>query len=140
VPEDIFRYHAISFGGSDAGRLRRHVTVVKALHDLFHSAGLYPVMNGPFQCLSHVNSILHRRRPADLLIDGDNCDKFCIDVTVVSPLSDAKTTASQGKTCGLLAAVAVKDKISKHKGSCESAGKGFMSFAVDVCGQADSAA
>jgi hypothetical protein len=38
--EDIFRYHPLSCGGSDADRFRRHETVVKALHNLSHSAGL----------------------------------------------------------------------------------------------------
>ena len=61
---------------------------------------------------------------------GDDFDRDCVDVTVVSPLTTNQREVEVGK-----AAQRAEDrKISKHRAACEAAGLGFKAFAVDVFG------
>jgi hypothetical protein len=58
-------------------------------------AGLHPVIDAPVKCLGVTNGIV---RPADLLVDGDNNVRMCLDITVVSPfLASASRPFQVGK-------------------------------------------
>jgi hypothetical protein len=111
---DIFHYHALSCGGSGSGILRRHEIFVHALNELAQAAGFYPIMNAPVKCLRYEESGVHWLKPADVLIDGEDVDRCCVDVIIVSPLSDTKAKHADDQICGKLVATAAHNKICKH--------------------------
>jgi len=63
--------------------------------------------------------------------------RFCVDVTIGSPLSEAKATTPEGRCPGFLATARAKNKIDKHDGACSLAGMRFQPFSVDTCGMLD---
>jgi hypothetical protein len=134
---DIFGYHALSCGGVGSRRTRRHNTVVDALYDISQGSGFHPTANAPVQCLETTVNNVTMLRPADLLIDGDARKQVCVDVTIVSPLSMAKSVLPEGRVPGFLAKDAAKRKIEKHALACTRAEFEFIPFALDVCGAAD---
>jgi hypothetical protein len=79
---DKFGYHCLTHNGTCNGKHARHQTVVRAFHDLAIVSGMHPVIDTPIKCLGEKNGVL---RPADLLVDGDNDVRMCLDITVVSP-------------------------------------------------------
>jgi hypothetical protein len=134
---DIFHYHALSCGGSGSGRLRRHEIFVRALNDLAQAAGFHPIMNAPVKCLRYEKNGVRWLKPADVLIDGEDVDRCCVDVTIVSPLSATKAKHSEGQICGKLVATAADSKVGKHQEDCVRSGMEFLPFAIDVCGVTD---
>jgi hypothetical protein len=62
---------------------------------------------------------------------GDDFDRDCVDVTVVSPLV---TNRQPQVVVGKMAEEAHRGKVNKHLRACEDAGYGFRAFAVDVFG------
>jgi hypothetical protein len=70
-------------------------------------------------------------RPADLLISGDDFDRDCVDVTVVSPII---TNNQPEVVVGKKAEEAERRKYTKHQAACENSGFGFKAFATDVFG------
>jgi hypothetical protein len=67
-------------------------------------------------------------------------DRCCVDVTVVSPLSETKAKHPEGRVGGQLAATRARHKVGKHQVDCVRNGMEFLPFSVDVCGMIDSAA
>jgi hypothetical protein len=126
---DEFGYHALICGGTGNLRKSRHDVVRDALYDLGIRAGFNPVKDASVHCLGLTSS--HTLRPADLLVRGDDYDRDCIDVTVVSPL---RKTMSAGFTPGLAASTAERGKYVKHEAACNLANYGFKAFAADVFG------
>ena len=137
---DPFGYHALSCGGVGSLRTARHEIMVRALTDLAQVSGFCPAMNTQVQCLGESTTGSHYYRPADILINGDNHQRICVDITIVSPLSDSKSTLRDGKDVGFLVTKAAENKILKHSDACSSADLGFIPFALDVCGVIDLAA
>ena len=128
----------------EKGNLRcsRHNLVVYALVDLANLARLTPDRSGKFQYLRICSETgdVEAIRPGDLVVDGDNSNNYrriCIDVTIGSPLSEAKADSSEGTIPGKLAVKAASDKIEKNRVPCELVGKEFVAFSVDVCGTID---
>ncbi len=89
-------------------------------------------------CVEDARGRIQNLRPADLLVDGDTFDRrLCVDVTIVSPLSQAKSGISQGRDIGKLVDQKAKEKVNKHDQACAAAGYDFQPFAMDVCGVVD---
>jgi hypothetical protein len=68
----------------------------------------------------------------DVLIDGEDVDFYCVDVTIVSPLTVTKAKHPEGQICGKLIATAAHRKIGKHQEDCVRTGIEFLPFAIDV--------
>jgi hypothetical protein len=135
---DKYGYHLFSCSGSNNLRIDRHETVLKALHSLALAAGFNPKMNASVRCLGEVvRNGVQLLKPADLLIEGDEFPKTCVDVTIVSPLSSAKINTSDGIKIGSLVLRAAKEKQAKYLNRCEESQMGFLPFALDVCGISD---
>jgi hypothetical protein len=125
---DVYGYHCLVCRGH---LLPRHNTVRDALFDLMQKARFFPVKDAPVSCLGHRSGQLTALRPADLLVAGDDFERDCVDVTVVSPI----TTTNQAEVViGKAAEDAELRKYRKHQEACEQAGFGFKAFAVDVFG------
>jgi hypothetical protein len=125
---DIYGYHALVCRGH---QLPRHNTVRDALYDLLFKARFDPVKDAPVTCLGMQNGRPAAFRPADILMAGDDFDRDCVDVTVVSPLVSNRQPAV---VVGRAATRAAARKVAKHSAACERAGLGFKAFAVDVFG------
>ena len=125
---DIYGYHALVCRGH---MLSRHNMVRDALFELMLKARFDPMKDAPVTCLGMQSGRPAAFRPADILMAGDDFDRDCVDVTVVSPLvSNNQREVEVGK-----AAQSAEDrKIAKHQAACEAAGYGFKAFAVDVFG------
>jgi hypothetical protein len=137
---DRFGYHALSCKCEGNLVIPRHEGVVLAVGELAREAGLVPVVNAPVTCLGVSSSGTHLYRPADVLLNGPNgLRRDCVDVTVTSSLTRARSATRAGQVPGALVATAAVAKIDKHRRSCLLAGKGFTPFAVDVCGMIDAA-
>ena len=123
---DIYGYHALVCKGH---LLSRHNTVRDALYDLMVKARFNPMKDAPVTCLGMQSGRPTAFRPADILMAGDDFDRDCVDVTVVSPLvTNHQRVVEVGK-----AAQAAEDrKFAKHRAACEMAGLGFKAFALDV--------
>ena len=125
---DIYGYHALVCGGH---LLPRHNTVRDALYDLMSKARFDPRKDADVTCLGTISGRPAAFRPADILMAGDDFDKDCVDVTVVSPLCSTRQPEVE---VGKAAQRAEKNKINKHLAACEAAGYGFKAFAIDVFG------
>jgi hypothetical protein len=137
---DIFGYHALSCEGAGGHLTARHAVVQNALCGLAQYCGFHPRKEAVTVVWQDSQGRLKHLRPADLLVDGDSFDrKLCIDVTIVSPLSEARAKKPEGRL-GKLVDQAAKNKINKHQEACVAAGYDFEPFAVDVCGVVDGAA
>jgi len=137
---DPFGFHALSCGSSGCGRYARHQAVVHALADLAQAAGFGPpsrTTRSHVQCpaWSSSNRDPQLLQPADLFLIDDQF--LCLDVTIVSPLSFAKSRTTDGRVLGQALLSAVRGKINKHKRACEASGKEFIPFALDTCGITD---
>jgi hypothetical protein len=121
-------YHHVTCTGTCNLNHSRHQEVVHAYKDLSVVAGLHPVMDAPVRCLGVTNGVI---RPADLLIDGDDNIRMCLDITIVSPfLSSAPRPLQVGKA----AKDAEQKKYKKNAGPCELASFDFRACAADVLG------
>ena len=88
VMMDKFGYHILACRGDRNMCKARHDLVRDALSDLAGKCDFNPVKDAPVNCLGFSsNGVLHRYRPADLQIRGNDFNRDCIDVTVVSPIS-----------------------------------------------------
>jgi hypothetical protein len=125
---DPMGYHNVTCIGSCNANHERHQIVVRAYNDLAVVAGLHPVMDAPVKCLGVTNGIV---RPADLLVDGDNNVRMCVDVTVVSPFL---ASASRPFQVGKAATDAETKKYKKNLEPCELSSYDFMACAADVLG------
>lgn len=137
---DPFGYHALSCSGPGCGRFSRHEVVVNALAHLAQSAGFGPpsqTTNSSFQCPSWFSpdQAPRRLRPADIYLIDDQ--HLCVDVTIVSPLSHAKSMTPAGRILGKTLLSAVAEKFYKHGQPCTELGKEFIPFALDSCGLTD---
>jgi hypothetical protein len=125
---DEFGYHALVCRGH---LLPRHNLVRDALFDLLQKAKFHPVKDAPVTCLGLKQGRVAHYRPADLLIAGDDYERECLDVTVVSPL----ITSNQPVVVpGAKAELEGRHKHQKHQRPCEESGFGFRAFAIDVFG------
>ena len=68
---------------------------------------------------------------------GDAQPLACVDVTVVSPLTEAKSLTAEGRIPGKAASNAARAKHIKHEIPCTNDGKEFIAFACDVTGMID---
>jgi hypothetical protein len=125
---DMYGYHALVCRGH---MLSRHNTVRDALFDLMLKARFDPVKDAPVTCLGMQSGRPAAFRPADILMAGDDFDRDCVDVTVVSPLV---TNNQREVEVGKAAQSAEDRKVAKHNAACEAARYGFKAFAVDVFG------
>ena len=111
--------------------LSRHNLVRDALFDLTLKARFDPVRDAEVTCLGFRSNQQAALRPADLLVAGDDFNRDCVDVTVVSPIVSRVqpeiVVGKKAEDAGVL-------KIRKHQQACEAAGFGFKAFAVDVFG------
>ena len=125
---DVFGYHSLVCGGHF---LSRHNLVRDALFDLTLKARFDPVRDAEVTCLGFRSNQQAALRPADLLVAGDDFNRDCVDVTVVSPIVSRVqpeiVVGKKAEDAGVL-------KIRKHQQACEAAGFGFKAFAVDVFG------
>ena len=138
---DVFGYHALSCEGSGNHMVARHTVLQNALCGLAQYCGLHPRKEAVTCVWQATNGGVKHLRPADLLVDGDTFDrKLCVDVTIVSPLSLAKSATAAGRDLGKLVQQKAKEKIRKHQEPCTAAGYDFQPFALDVCGVVDSEA
>jgi hypothetical protein len=128
VPMDIYGYHAMLCNGHLLGR---HNLVRDALYDLMVKARFHPIKDAQVTCLGNRHEQLSNFRPADLLVAGDDFEKDCIDITVVSPIVSNNQPAI---VVGVKAETAERLKYQKHQVACEQAGLGFQAFAIDVFG------
>jgi hypothetical protein len=125
---DVYGYHALVCRGHMLGR---HNMVRDALYDLLVKARFDPVKDAPVTCLGMQSGRPTAFRPADILMAGDDFDRDCVDVTVVSPLvTNNQPVVEVGKK----AQQAEDLKVRKHLAACEMAGLGFKTFALDVFG------
>ena len=125
---DIYGYHALVCKGHFLGR---HNTVRDALFDLMVYGRFDPVKDAPVSCLGYRHDKPTMLRPADILMAGEDFDRDCVDVTVVSPL----VTNNQPEiVVGDAAQKAEARKLEKHLLACETANFGFQPFAIDVFG------
>ena len=125
---DIYGYHAYCC----SGHLHpRHQLVQKALAHCMSKAGFFPETDAHVTCLGHRNGQLTAFRPADILMAGDDFERDCVDVTVVSPI---KKRNPYDLVVGKTAEDAELVKYNKHAIPCENAGFGFKAFAIDVFG------
>jgi hypothetical protein len=131
---DMFGYHSLSCLGVGNGLFARHDTVLTTLVDQAAACGLNPQKNAKVTCLGE-RSRFGRRflRPADLLLD-DAGYKTCVDVTIVSPLSQARSVTLCGRVLGACMLHQATLKMDKHLAACNDAGYEFLPFALDVCG------
>jgi hypothetical protein len=125
---DEYGYHALVCRGH---MLPRHNLVRDALFDLLQKARFHPVKDAPVTCLGYRRGQPTHFRPADLLIAGDDYERDCVDVTVVSPLVSGNQPAV---VVGAKAERESRNKHAKHQVACEEAGFGFRAFAIDVFG------
>jgi hypothetical protein len=125
---DKFGYHIVTCLGTCNGNHARHQTVLHAYNDLAMVAGLHPIMDAPVKCLGVKNGVL---RPADLLVDGKNNVRMCVDITVVSPFLVADSRPFQ---VGKAAKDAETKKYTKNSEPCESSSYDFRACASDVLG------
>ena len=72
-------------------------------------------------------------RPADLLINGVNGGRSCVDCTIVSPIRSS-INPSLHFVPGLAALNAQEDKYDKHLTATNAAHLGFHAFASDCFG------
>jgi hypothetical protein len=128
VPMDIYGYHSMICNGHLLGR---HNLVRDALFDIMMKARFNPVKDAQVTCLGLRHGQLTNFRPADLLVSGDDFEKDCIDITVVSPII---TNHQPVIVVGAKAESAERLKYQKHQAACEQAGLGFKAFAIDVFG------
>jgi len=134
---DIFGYHALSCQGPENLTFSRHEILCGSVIDLALRYGFHAEKNAKVECLGLSDRYgIRRLRPADVLISRDGVNSACVDVTVGSPLSDAKSSTSEGKFIGHSAIVSSNRKDKKHKLPCEqkSGNYSFLAFAADVCG------
>jgi hypothetical protein len=127
---DVYGYHALSCRG---GTFDRHQIVRNALFDLATMARFSPVKDAPVQCLGRSRHSVqtHMFRPADILLEGDDYPRDCVDVTVVSPLPSHITADI---VIGKKVNSSEEDKYRKHQEACENVNFGFKAFAIDVFG------
>ena len=126
---DIYGYHALCCSGH---LLPRHNIVRDAIYDsMVKGRSWAPEKDAQVTCLGHNRGQAVAFRPADILANGDDFDKDCIDCTVVSPIKATNPVAIQVRQA---AEVAEAKKYTKHLAACESAGYGFKAFAIDVFG------
>jgi Reverse transcriptase (RNA-dependent DNA polymerase) len=125
---DEYGYHALVCRGH---LLPRHNLVRDALFDLLQKAKFHPVKDAPVTCLGLKQGRVAHYRPADLLIAGDDHERDCLDVTVVSPIV---STNQPVVVVGAKAELEGRHKHHKHQGPCEESGFGFLAFAIDVFG------
>ena len=111
--------------------MTRHNMVRDALFDLMTYGRFDPVKEAPVTCLGFRSDRPTVLRPADILIAGEDFDRDCVDVTVVSPLV---TNHQPVVKVGEVAQRAELAKNEKHVLACEAAGYGFHAFAMDVFG------
>jgi hypothetical protein len=138
---DPFGYHFLSCGQKGNLMHQRHEIVARGLYDLARAAGFSPQLNAPVQCLGfNEYGDTTKYRPADVLIMGDEQPLACVDVTVVSPLTKAKSTTAEGRQPGKLVTNAAASKHKKYDELCTKHGKQFIPFACDVTGMIDSEA
>jgi hypothetical protein len=133
---DRFGYHPLSCLGKGNLLRQRHEVVLYALHSLAHWANMGSQMNAKVSCLGPSTNGITQFKPADLLLSGKQGQE-CVDVTITSPLSQAKEDMPAGSVPGCLAMQAASTKCSKYNEICASYGKAFTPFSVDVCGMAD---
>jgi hypothetical protein len=115
--------------------IQRHEMVARGLYDIAKAAGFSPQLNAPVQCLGlNEHGDTTKFKPADVLMMGDEQPLACVDVTVVSPLSKAKSITAEGRQPGKLVANAATAKRKKHEPACTKDGKQFIPFACDVTG------
>jgi hypothetical protein len=137
---DPFAYHALSCVGAGGLCTLRHETLVYSVCAVGKDSGFGASLNPKIQCLADTEGgSLRRNRPADLLLNGNAPGSTCVDITIVSPLSNAKSNSRQGQEVGLLAREAALLKKKKHAEACDLSGLEFIPFAVDVCGVIDHA-
>ncbi len=136
---DKFGHHSFACLGEGNLNCSRHDSIAISISDLSRKAGYSPTLNAPVQCLGENSAGSFRAgRPADILVvAGDSFNSTCIDVTVVSPLTSAKSTTNYGTVPGTLVKYAAKNKNKKYLAGCEAAGRGFLPFALDTCGLLD---
>lgn len=86
---DHYGYHALDCPYKLFGRIRRHNLVADALYALAKEGGFHPKREArEGWCPQESRSgKLKCKKPADILIDGDNHRQTCVDVVVASPLS-----------------------------------------------------
>ena len=125
---DRYGYHALVCRGH---WLPRHNTVRDALFNLMLYGRFEPVKDAPVTCLGYRHDRPTALRPADILMAGEDFDRDCVDVTVVSPLVSSRQPEI---VVGDAAQKAEDRKIEKHAVACEDAGYGFRAFAVDIFG------
>jgi hypothetical protein len=123
---DPIKYHNVACTGTCNANHERHQIVVRAYNDVAVVAGLHPVINAPVKCLGVTNGVV---RPADLLVDGDNNVRMCLDITVVSPFL---ASASRPFQVGKVAIDTETKKYKKNSELCESSLYDFMACATDV--------
>jgi len=135
VKLDIFGYHALSCLGVGSLTFDRHEIVCKSVLALAQDYGFNPQKNADVRCLSETKRKgIQQLRPADILLD-DHGVQTCVDVTVVSPLSEAQSSTTDGKIVAQYVQKQSCKKDSKHEGPCHNAGGlRFLAFAVDICG------
>jgi len=138
---DPFGYHALSCIAANSQTFARHKLLQQSIYGFGHAAGVNIKEDASVKCLdmTHRDGTISRLRPADLLIE-EGAVHTCIDVTVVSPLSAAKSNLPEGRDLWVLVDKTAEDKRSKHQGPCNLAGKEFIAFAVDVCGMVEASA
>ena len=124
---DSLCLHAHSCLGKGNGLHKRHELVVQSLFACLHAAGRHSQINAPVQCLGENNG---RLRPADILTEGNMYERMCIDVTIVSSLTNNRAHELLG---GPVIQAATRKK-TKHMEACRLSGLDFLPFAMDTTG------
>jgi hypothetical protein len=139
---DCYGFHPPACQGVGKKTHSRHEIMANTLGNLANDAGLDARVNAPLECLGEdtSNGSVHQYRPADVLMNGPTNRRLCVDVTIASPLSEAKAGTSNGTIPGQLAAAYARAKFKKHYNACVLDGKMFLPFALDVCGIIDASA
>jgi len=132
---DIYGHHLLSCKGDGNTHTIRHNNVAKALCNLANATGVTAHFNPKLQLYGTDNhGRPHAFKPADILFSNLSTTAVCCDMTIVSPLTEAKKDTLECFRPGLSTVKAVHIKNSKFYDVCSLHGYNFCAFAMDVTG------
>lgn len=135
---DPFGYHMLGCRGKGNGSYQRHNAFAQELCVLADSVGItarYNAKEGHTAGFSGARQHQYADfRPGDLVFLDPRQPVLCIDLTIGSPLSEARRNSADGNSPGLLMAKVSNKKHRQYDAAVALHGKTFKVFAVDVAG------
>jgi len=135
---DQFGYHLLGCRGKGNGTYQRHNAFAQELCVLAESVGIMARYNSKEGHTAGFSGAGHRHyadfRPGDFVLMDPRLPVMCVDLTIGSPLSEARSNKPEGNYPGLLMARASINKHRQYDAAVALHGKSFKVFAVDVAG------